>query len=326
MKKISVIVLEDCTAIASVGAMELFRKSNEIHKQVHQLKDNFFEVELISPRGKIVSTSGGFEVRCDREISELSETDILLIPALEFDIEEKLEKNHSLIAEIKRLYDQGAELGSMCTGAFLLASTGLLDGKAATTHWAGAELFKQMFPEVEMLNDKLIVDSGSIYTCGGATAFMNLVLYLVEKFCGRETAVMTSKMLLLDFDKSPQKGYAIFNPQKKHSDAAIMNAQNRIEENPGKRYSIAELSSGCNLSSRNFIRRFKKHTGITPIEYSQRVKVEEAKRRLQFTLEGFQEITYAMGYADLGTFRTLFKEHTGLTPSAYRAKYKEMVL
>jgi len=279
----------------------------------------------VGVKSKKVRVSDNFSIDCHTTIDAVQKTDLLLIPAIEFDVENKIEKNKALTPHILRLHKKGTEIGSMCTGAFFLASIGLLNGKTATTHWFTAGLFRQMFPEVKMKDDRVVVDEGGIYTCGGATSFLNLCLYLVEKFCGKETAVMTSKMLLLDFDKTNQSHYSIFFPQYQHQDADIRNAQHLIEQHGGKKMSVDSLAGSVALSKRNFIRRFKAATGNTPLEYMQRVNVEKAKRKLETGNETLEQIVYSLGYSDINSFRGLFKKTTGLSPMDYRRKYKRAV-
>lgn len=321
MKKVAILVLEDCTSIAMIGAMELLNKAGVIHQELNQLEYPFFEVKLVALEGQFVKTSNDYPLYCHCSIDQLKETDILLIPALELDVEQKLEANQAFIPHIKRLYEQGTEIGSMCTGAFLLAESGLLDGKRATTHWAMANQFRERFPRIILEDGRLIVDEGRIYTCGGATSFMNLVIYLVEKFCGHETAVMTSKMLLIDKDKSPQSSYAIFNPQKHHQDKAVLQAQHFIESKVTQKISVLEVANFVNISNRNFIRRFKLATGNTPSQYIQRVKIEAVKKALENSEDSIESIIYQIGYEDTSAFRRLFRRQTGLTPQNYRRKY-----
>lgn len=322
MKKISILVLEGCTPIAPIGAMEIMNKASVIHQQLLQTNSPFFVSELVGVERTKVQVSDTFSVNCHTTIGKLTNTDLLLIPAIEFDVEEKINRNIGLVPHILRLRRGGAEVGSMCTGAFLLAATGLLDHKKATTHWYTAPVFRAMFPKVQMLDDRIVIDESGIYTCGGATSFLNLCLYLVEKFCGKETAVMTSKMLLLDLDKTHQSNYSIFVPQLTHGDDAISKAQKLIEADANGKVSVEELAIRVNLSKRSFIRRFKSSTGNTPVEYIQRVTVEKAKKQLEHGHETIERIAFSLGYNDINSFRRLFVNFTGITPAAYRKKYK----
>lgn len=321
MKTISILVLENCTPIASIGAMELFNKAGVIHQQLNNLPEPYFKTQLVSPNGQYVKATGGYPVYTHISIDKLKKTDLLLIPAMEFDIKEKMEANASLVPHLQRLHKNGAEIGSMCTGAFLLGATGLLDSKKATTHWALAEPFKQMYPKVDLHDERIIIDEGDIYTCGGATSFMNLVLYLTEKYCGKETATMASRMLMLDFDKAPQSSYMMFQPQTTHKDDAIKKAQQLIEKGERSSLSVEQLAQTSGLSERNFIRRFKAATGNTPTQYIQRMTIEKAKRMLETQPLTFEQIVYELGYNDVNNMRNVFKKYTGLTPKEYKGKF-----
>lgn len=321
MKTISILVLENCTPIASIGAMELFNKAGIIHQQLNNLPEPYFKTQLVSPNGQYVKATGDYPVYTHISIDKLEKTDLLLIPAMEFDIAEKMEANVSLVPHLQRLHNNGAEVGSMCTGAFLLGASGLLDGKKATTHWALAEPFKQMYPQVELQDERILIDDGNVYTCGGATSFMNLVLYLTEKYCGKETAAMTSRMLMLDFDKAPQSSYMMFQPQTTHKDDAIKKAQELIEKGERNSLNVEQLAKSSGLSQRNFIRRFKAATGNTPTQYIQRMTIEKAKRMIESQSATFEQIVYELGYSDVNNMRNVFKKHTGLTPKEYKSKF-----
>ena len=320
MKKVSILLLEGCTPIAPIGAMELLRKAGIIHQQITGCHPPFFDVELVALKEKEQANECGYEIHAGKLLQDVTETDILLIPAMEFDVAEKLEANKEAIGAIQSLYKKGVAIGSMCTGAFLLGASGLLDGKEATTHWYMSNTFKQMFPKVKLADERVIVDNGRLYTCGGATSFINLVLYMVEKYCGKETAAMTSKMLLIDYQKPAQNSFAIFIPQMQHEDKEILKVQHRLQED-SKLYTVAELADIANMSLSTFQRRFKKATGEMPLKYIQKVLVEKTKGYLSTTNMTFEEISFKVGYNDSASFRNIFSKHTGTTPLQYRKKY-----
>jgi transcriptional regulator GlxA family with amidase domain len=211
----------------------------------------------------------------------------------------------------------------MCTGAFVLASTGLLDGKSATTHWSLASTFRAMFPKVKLLDDKIIIDEGGIYTSGGGASSLSLCLYLVEKYCGKEMAILSSKMLLMNFNGYPQLSYSIFFPQTNHDDESIKEAQSLVE-NSNKKITVEQLADKVSLSKRSFIRRFKASTGGTPVDFIQRMNVENAKRLLETTKKSVEGIIYSLGYRDVTSFRKVFMKHTSLSPREYRKKYERL--
>jgi transcriptional regulator GlxA family with amidase domain len=256
-------------------------------------------------------------------IKEIKRTDLLIIPSLSTDYDDKIEMNKELITWIREQYKAGAEIASMCTGAFLLAATGLLEGKNCVTHWNAAADFKRMFPNINLQTDKLITMEQGIYTNGGGFSFLNLVLFLVEKYFDRQTAIFCSKIFQIDIDRISQSPFSIFQTQKSHGDELVCKAQTYIEENLCKKISFEKLASELAISRRNFDRRFIKATGNTPVEYLQRVKVEVAKSNLEKGRKSIFEVMYEVGYSNDNAFREVFKKITGLSPLEYRTKYNK---
>ena len=220
-------------------------------------------------------------------------------------------------------YKNGAEIASICTGAFLLASTGLIDGKSCSTHWLVANLFRQMFPEINLVPDKLITYEQGIYTSGGAFSFLNFLMYLVEKYYDRQTAIFCSKVFEIDLDRDSQSPFMVFSGQKNHDDEPIKKAQLFIESNFYDKISVDDLASRFSVGRRNFDRRFKKATGNSPVEYLQRVKIEAAKKSFETTRKSIKEVMFDVGYSDFKAFRVIFKKITGLSPLEYRNRYNK---
>lgn len=248
--------------------------------------------------------------------------DLIIIPAMRFEkIELVVAREQLLIKWLQRQYLQGAELASICVGAFLLAATGLLSGKKATTNWLFADKFRSHHPEIEVEDDKVIVDQGRLYSCGGAFSFTSFMIYLIEKFCGHEEAVIASKILMINVHEQPQSTFSIFQFQHTHTDETISKAQLHIEKNFGAPMTIDQLARHCNMSERNFIRRFEQATTNTPLEYIQRVRVEAAKKMLEGKNEGIEQIASKCGYEDTDYFRKIFKRYVAMTPRAYQEKY-----
>jgi transcriptional regulator GlxA family with amidase domain len=234
-----------------------------------------------------------------------------------------LRGNGELVTWIAEQNKKGAEIASVCTGAFLLASTGLLNGKTCSTHWAAADVFRKMFPEVDLQTDKLITDENGIYTNGGAYSFLNLLIYLVEKYYDRQTAIYCSKVFQIEMDRQSQSEFIIFKGQKLHGDEMVKEAQSYMEDNLHEKISVEHLSSRFAVGRRHFDRRFIKATGNTPLEYLQRVKIESAKRIFETSRKTINEAMYEVGYADVKAFRELFRKITGLSPLEYRSKYNK---
>ncbi|UTW67579.1 helix-turn-helix domain-containing protein [bacterium SCSIO 12643] len=329
MKHISVIVPNGEAVLSSIiGAYKIFNKVNDYLLQTGQISSDMFKVDLVGLNSKTDLYNGAFTVTPNKTIDQIERTDLIIVTTIVGDMQKELANNAEFIPWIKKQRIQNdAEVASLCTGAFLLAETGLLNGKTCTTHWFAADNFRQMYPQITLLNERIITEDNGIYTSGGAYSFLNLLLYLVEKYCGRQTAIWCSKMFEIEFDRSNQNQFTIFNGQKEHEDESIKNAQTFIEGHFGDKINVEELANKFALSRRNFVRRFKKATSNTPIEYIQRVKIEAAKKSLESSTYSVSDVMYNVGYTDDKSFRNTFKKFTGLSPMEYRKKYnREMSL
>jgi transcriptional regulator GlxA family with amidase domain len=322
MKKVSILVPEDTAAIAVTGPFDILMEAGKFWMSLDpSRKVPYFDIEMVSVDDLSVRTQSNYQLTCHTSADKIKKTDLILIPSLAGDFKRSIETNWKFVEMMKRQYRKGAEIASFCTGTFLLAATNLLNGKSATTHWAAADQFHQLFPDVRLVPDKVLVDEGTIYSSGGAMSYLNLLLYLVEKYCGRETSIFASKGMLIDMQKSPQSTYAVFQGQKNHMDEAILKVQDFIEKHLDRNFNIDDLARMALMSRRNFVRRFKEATGNSAKEYIQRVKVEEARRLLEFTNKKVQEIFYKLGSNDHVSFRKIFKKYTGLLPGEYRKKF-----
>lgn len=306
------------TIISVAGAYKMFSVVNEYRRR--SACSPVFEMTLAGNRSGARMESGRFSIETDADFRKIKKTDLIMIPPTGLD-EDTLRMNKVFVPWIRKQYGQGTEIASICTGAFLLATTGLLDGKDCSTHWKAADRFRQLFPQVNLVTDQLITDEGGVYTNGGAYSFLNLILYLVEKYCGRETAIYCAKAGEIDFERNSQSPFHIFTPQKHHNDEPVRAAQEFIEKNISEKISIDAMARKYGLSRRNFERRFKKATADTPINYVQRVKIEYAKKHFEGGNKNVNEVMYDTGYCDRKAFRMAFKKVTGLLPNEYRNKY-----
>lgn len=301
----------------------MFSAINEFLKA--EEKEPLFHVQLVAMKKETKLNNGAFSVHADALLKEVKKADLVVIPALSGDMRTAVEVNKNFIPWIIDQYKSGAELASLCVGAFLLASTGLLNGKKCSTHWLFAHEFRTMFPEIELVDGSIITEEQGIYSSGGANSYWNLLLYLVEKYTNRETAILASKYFAIDIDRSSQSFFMMFNGQKDHEDEAVINAQAFIEKNYSDKITVDQLAAMFAVGRRSFERRFKKATNNTIAEYIQRVKVEAAKRRLENSRKNINEVMFDVGYTDTKAFRTIFKKITGLTPIEYRNKYNKQV-
>jgi len=326
MHHLTIIVPEGQNNLSSiVGPYKIFTRANEYWKASG--RKTLFKIELAGLSKEVDFYDGLFTVKPHKHISSITKTNLIIIPSLNHNYQKAVKENKELIAWIDKQYKRGTEIASICTGAFMLASSGLLDGKSCSTHWAAADNFRSMFPEVNLQTDQLITDENGIYTNGGAYSFLNLVIYLVEKYYDRQTAIFCSKVFQVEMDRNSQSAFTIFTGQKLHGDEMVKKAQTFIESKPGEKISVEYLSSKFSVSRRNFDRRFIKATGNTPLEYSQRVKIELAKKALETSRKTINEVMYEVGYSDIKAFREVFRKMTGMSPLDYKARYnKEAVL
>lgn len=319
MKHISILVPK-CAILGSVeGPRQVFTEVNEYLKQMG--KAELFQVQLVGLSHEVSIYNGIYAVRTDAITKDIEKTDLIIIPALAGNMAQNLEDNKDFVPWIIDQYKNGAEVASLCVGAFLLASTGLLKGKKCATHWMAASQFRKMFPEINLVEDKVITDENGIYSSGGAFSYLNLIMYLIEKYAGREVALFCSKAFQIDYERTSQSPFMIFYGQKDHEDEIVKRAQDFIEKNFSKKMTVDQLASMLALSRRNFERRFKKATSNTVVEYIQRVKIEAAKKSLESSMENVNEVMYNVGYTDPKAFRGTFKRITGLSPMQYRGKF-----
>lgn len=320
MKHVSILIPNGHTSLVNIaGTHQIFNQINRVVSQMGQAP--VFDVQLVGLSKEAKQDTGLFTVYPDCIIGEVKQTDLIIIPAIHTDQEEGIERNREFIPWMINHYKNGTELASFCIGAYLLAATGLLKGKKCATHWAHANDFRMMFPDVDLVDDRIMTAEDGIYTSGGAYSYLNLILYLIEKNAGRETAILASKMFMIDIDKESQSPFIIFEGQKDHDDKLVRKAQKIIENNYLAKMTVEDLASELAISRRSLERRFKKATSNTIIEYIQRVKVEAAKKGFETTRKNVTEIMYEVGYADSKSFRNVFKRITGLTPLDYRNKY-----
>jgi len=325
MKHISILVFNEAVPASIVDPRYMFTAINQFLQDAGE--EPAFNVQLIGLKKEIPLHNGVFYVHTDALITDTPATDLIIIPALSGDIYTALEANKAMIPWIVEQYRQGAEVASLCIGAFLLAATGLLNGKKCSTHWLFANEFRALFPDVTLTDGSIVTDEQGLYSSGGANSYWNLLLHLVEKYTSRTMAIKASKFFAIEIDRKSQSPFIMFNGQKKHEDEPIKQAQEFIEKNVTEKISIEDLAVKFAIGRRHFERRFKKATNNTPSEYIQRVKIEAAKKQLENTRKNVNEVMYDVGYADTKAFRTIFKKVTGLSPVEYRNKYnKEMMM
>lgn len=325
MKHVSILIPEGHTSLVNIaGTHQILNQVNGIASQFG--KKPVFDVKLVGLTKETRQDIGLFTINPDCLLSEVKKSDLIIIPAIHTQWPDALERNREFIPWIVQQYKNGAEVVSLCIGAYLLAATGLLTGKKCATHWAHATNFRKLFPEVDLVDDRIMTAEEGIYTSGGAYSYLNLLLYLIEKNAGRDAAIMASKMFMIDIDKNSQSPFIIFEGQKDHGDELVKEAQKIIENSYQDKMTVDEIATEIALSRRSLERRFKKATSNTVVEYIQRVKIEVAKKQLETAGKNVNEVMYDVGYSDAKSFRTVFKKVTGITPVEYRKKYSNNLI
>lgn len=324
MKSISILVPESSVLQAIADPQYLFSAANQFLSASG--KKPLFNVQLVGAKKEVKLNDGMFSVHIDKQLKDVKKTDLVLIPALFGDMQTAISRNKVLLPWINEQYERGAEVASLCVGAFLLASTGLLNGKKCSTHWGFQNEFREMFPQVEVMDGSVVTEENRIYSSGGANSYWSLLLLLLEKYTDRATAILASKYFAVDIDRDSQAAFAMFRGQKNHADGAVKKAQDYIEKNIIEKISVAELADMAAVGRRSFERRFKLATNNTILEYIHRIKIEAAKRQFESSRKNINEVMFDVGYTDTKAFRAMFKKITGLTPIEYRNKYNKMAM
>lgn len=319
MKHISILITNEAVLASIADPRIMFTGVNDFLEAAG--KPALFNVQLVGLQKEVKLHGGLFSVHTDALIGDVKKTDLIIIPAISGDIKTTLKHNEAFLPWIIEQHHKGAEAASLCIGAFMLAATGLLDGKECSSHWRTANEFREMFPKVTLVDDRIVTEQKGLYSSGGATSYWNLLLYLVEKYAGRDMSIMAAKVFALEIDRKSQSPFIMFNGQKTHEDEPIKKAQEFIEANIAERISVEDLAMKYAIGKRHFERRFKKATNNSPLEYIQRVKIEAAKKQLESSRKNVNEVMYDVGYSDTKAFRTVFKKITGLSPVEYRNKY-----
>ncbi len=321
MKKVTILGLYNSMATTIFGPMDILNQAGRLWPRVHkEIQTPFFDVSIASADGHPIKATNNILIQPHHSIDQIDQTDLIVIASATF-TKKILKKNPELIPWLLKHYAQGTHIASICTGVFLLAETGLLDGKSATLHWGFTDMFTSYYPNVNLEQDKMFIDHGRLYCSAGVSAGMDLSLYLVEKFCGKRAAVESAKTMILDLGRKRQTPYDTFRFLKDHGDTLIIKAQNWIEKRYTQSIDYDNLAEQFHMSRRSLERRFKKATLVTPLGYLQLLRVETAKRLLEEGVKTFNEITYHVGYEDISFFRKIFIRITGLRPKEYQQKF-----
>lgn len=306
--------------MASVSdSVYVFDKVNDFLRESGQ--PPMFKIQLLGFSDEVKLNTGLFSIKPDAGFESVKKTDLVIIPALHGHINSATYISKDCAPWIATQYKNGAEIASLCTGTFLLAYSGILNGKECTTHWAYADEFRYFYPAIRLVDQKVITDQDGLYSSGGGTAYWNLLIHLVEKYTNREMAIRTAKYFMVDYNKTFQSPFIVFKGLKDHNDDSILKAQEIIEQLYPEKLTVEEIAEKLHLTRRTFERRFKKATRHTVAEYIQKVRVEAAKKQLEIGRSSIHEVMYKVGYMDVQAFRDIFKRLCGMTPVEYKKKY-----
>jgi len=320
--KISFIAADGCIFSGISGLIDSFTIANLWHSaNTGKKSEPLFETEILSPDGKAFCVSGGFQITPDGSFMDVEQTDLVIIPPFLPNVELLRENAKDMLDWITARYEQGVSIAALCTGSFVLAETGLLDGRLATTNWIFARLFRRRYPKVLLKPERILTQDKGLICSGAVSAFYNLGLHVIETFGSAELASQCSKSLLVDSSRASQASYAMLNVYKGHGDDGILKAQQWMEAHLTEKMSMENLAGHVGISPRHFIRRFKKATGESPLNCLQQMRIETAKKILETRTDRVDEITRSIGYENSSTFRKLFKKYTGLSPREYRNKF-----
>ncbi|MCF8056712.1 MAG: helix-turn-helix domain-containing protein [Desulfocapsa sp.] len=322
MKKVTILAFDSAPSTTITGPLDVFSFAGASAKLITEgSPDPYFDVQIASPDGAPVQCANQVTIASHLAMHEVKDPDLIVIAGV-WDLETVLSQQKETFDWLREQHDRGAHIASVCTGSFVLAATGLLDGKEATTHWGAADVFRQLFPKVNLKPERLIVDTGELYCAGAFTACYDLSLYLVAKYVGYDVAAESAKTLIHDIGRISQTPYSSFNFQRNHTDDCILQTQQTLEKKYSDDVDIDNLAQEAGMCRRTFERRFKNATGNTPLQYLQKVRVERAKQFLEEKNSSFDEVSYDVGYENSSFFRKIFRKHTGLRPTEYRHRFQ----
>ena len=319
---VTILYCRDGYVSTSIAPLEIFHAAGWMWNMcVGREPQPRFRLTTVTVDGRPIDGAGPTHIVPDKAVADVSETDLVFVPTAGLDINQLIEVNAPAIGWISRLHERGTKIAGVCTGVALLAEAGILDGHRGTTHWAMAESFRKRYPKVEWLPHLCVTEDRGVFCGGGLYSSIDLALYIVDKLCGRETAIEVAKALVLQMPRTYQTSFSVLPIGKDHSDMMVSRAEEWFHNHFPEDIDLDELSAELGVTPRTFQRRFKAATGETPITYLQRLRTEAAKRMLEQDRMTVQEVSLAVGYDDVVFFRDLFKRHAGISPSLYRQRF-----
>lgn len=327
MLQIAIVVTERCQASSVYTMLDMLMAANFVGARYFNTgREPLFETRLVGLRAKERAYNGR-EVTQLEAAPQLQRPDIALLPgAFEAVVSDQqashlLDQLQPLYPVLARWHEAGCVIGSVCTGNFVLARAGLSSGRTLTCHWASEDTANRLFPSERFVVQRMLIDHGDVISAGGALAVTQLVLYLLQRWHSREMALATAKLMMVEPSHASQCRFAIFSPGKDHGDKVVAAIQTLIEQRFHEALPFAQFAERHGLTERHLNRRFKKHTGETPLSYQQRMCIEKVKAGLETSTKSLAQLVWDVGYEDLASFRRLFKRHTGMTMQVYRERF-----
>jgi len=328
MTTIRIWVYDGILASGVAGPIDVLSAANHLRARETSRKPDtipLFKWYVESLDGNPVTAASGQRIAVDGKIDPRKRADAVLITAPFFsnmdEFISRSEQLNALTSALRRQSKSGSLLAAVCTGNYLLAEAGLLDGRAATTHWTKVADFSRRYPRVELRAREVVIGQEGILSGGSATSYLNLAVRLVETFAGERLAAMTAKSLFIDMNRTSQASYTKLLDDHGHTDPLVARAQQRMEATLEKGFVLSELAAWLAVSERTLNRHFKQAVGLAPLAYLQNLRIEVAKQLLETRPIGLEVISQRVGYSDPSTFRQLFKRKTGLSPSEYQTRF-----
>lgn len=319
--RIGILVYPDCAPSSAVAVVDIFSVANAMVQFRPASEHLRFDTEWLSAEGGTVTCDGGLAFPTRRV--EAGRHDVLMVPGMVHGDTRSLKKGQlgPECAALQRYAQGGGLIASNCSGTFVLAEAGLLEGRRATTSWWLARLFRKQYPQIELVTEELVILDGPILSSGAVTAYIDLGLWIVGHFGGDALRQMSAKILAADSKRSSQAPYISAAMEQGGGHAVVERARRWLTQHMDQEWSMSALAAYCNTSPRTLLRRFQKAVGLSPVQYTQQLRVERAKGLLESTTLSLEDITERCGYANVSTFSTVFKRWAQVTPREYRNRF-----
>ena len=322
MQRVVVLGFDGALASAITGVVDLFAMAGVSWNRIQQQDvQRLFKVSIASPDGQPIRCINGLELQAHRSYQEIQTADIVVVPTIAAPIQDVLQQNPELIQFLKSAHADSTLIAGNCTGNFFLAEAGILDNRVATTHWGFQDIFRTHYPQVKLNADLMISRDQNIYCAGGGLAWFDLGLHLIERFYGFEVAMQSAKSFVIDYRRDSQLSYSLLKIGQPHHDELVQNVQNWLEQHFHESFSLDDIATRFNVTTRTLIRHFKQALDLPPNQYLQAIRIEAARKRLEETDQAVDVIMQNIGYQDPSSFRRLFHRKTGLTPLEYRRRF-----